>query len=147
MSVIILYSTRSRSTEKMANAIAEGASEKGVEVKVYSLRRYTFEDVVGDLERAKAIVIGSPTHNYKPAYEVEILLSKLEGLNVKGKLGAAFGSYGWSGEGAYEVQSKMKRLGFNMVSEPLTVVEEPNQEHLEKCRELGRVIAEKVAGS
>ncbi len=142
--VIIVYSTRSKSTEKMAKAISEGVANGGVEVKVYSLRKNVFEDFKEELKKAKAILIGTPTHDYRPAYDVDILLSKMEELDSKGKIGAVFGSYGWSGEAVYEVQNRMKKLGFELIAEPLRIIEDPDEKGLERCRQLGLMIAERV---
>ncbi|MEM1659234.1 MAG: flavodoxin domain-containing protein [Candidatus Jordarchaeales archaeon] len=146
MDVVVVYSTRSGNTGKMAKAVAEGVAEKGFEVKVYDLRRSIFEDFREELEEAKGIAVGTPTHNYMPAYEVGIFLSKIRELNVKGKAAAVFGSYGWSGEAVYEVQRVMRELGFDIVAEPLRVIEEPGEEELKKCKELGLALAEKIKG-
>lgn len=144
--VVVVYSTSSGSTGKMAKAVAEGVAEGGLNVRLYDLRRSIFEDFKGELEEAKAIVVGTPTHDYMPAYDVGILLSKMEELNVRGKVGAVFGSYGWSGEAVYDVQRRMKNMGFELVAEPLRIVEDPDEEGLRKCRELGLAVAEKVKG-
>ncbi|MBS7288028.1 MAG: FprA family A-type flavoprotein [Candidatus Freyarchaeota archaeon] len=144
--VVVVYSTRSGSTGKMAKAVADGAAEGELDVKLYDLRRSIFEDFKGELEEARAIVVGTPTHNYMPAYEVEIFLSKMGELNVRGKFGAVFGSYGWSGEAVYDVQRRMRELGFELVAEPLRIVEDPDEEGLRKCRELGLAVAKKVKG-
>ncbi|MBS7247185.1 MAG: flavodoxin domain-containing protein [Candidatus Jordarchaeales archaeon] len=143
---VVVYSTRSGSTGRMAKAVAEGLVEGGLDVKVYDLRRSIFEDFKEELEKAKAVVVGTPTHDYMPAYEVNVLLSKMEELNVKGKIGAVFGSYGWSGEAVYEVQRRMRSLGFNVVTDPLRIIEDPDEDGLRRCRELGLAIAGKVKG-
>ncbi len=130
----------------MAKAVAEGLAEGGLDVRVYDLRRNIVEDFKEELEASKAIVVGTPTHDYMPAYEVNVLLSKMEELNVKGKIGAVFGSYGWSGEAVYEVQRRMKSLGFEVVAGPLRIIEDPDEDGLRKCRELGLAVAKRVKG-
>ena len=93
--VLIIYDTRTGNTGQMARAVAEGAkSVEGVEVALKRVR----ETQRDDLANADAIVLGSPTHNAQPSRDMRRLLADLKKVPMKDKAGAAFGSYGWSGE-------------------------------------------------
>ncbi len=92
--VLTLYDTRTGNTGRMARAVAEGAkSVEGVEV---ALKRVG--EGSGELADADAIILGSPTHHTQPSRATKRLLSGLSKVTLKGRVGAAFGSYGWSGE-------------------------------------------------
>ena len=54
--------------------------------------------------------------------------------NLKNKVGAAFGSYGWSGEASNIVLEILKnRFGMNITERPLFAKCTPDQKFLEKC--------------
>jgi len=141
--VLIIYDTRTGNTGQMARAVAEGAkSVEGVEVV---LRRAG--EVRGDaLANADAIILGSPTHNAQPSRAVRRLLADLKKVPMKDKAGAAFGSYGWSGEAVGIIMRALEARGVRMIGEGVRVRKAPSAEDLAKCRELGRAMAESVTG-
>ena len=141
--VLIIYDTRTGNTGQMARAVAEGAkSVEGVEVV---LRRAG--EVRGDaLANADAIVLGSPTHNAQPSRDMRRLLADLKKVPMKDKAGAAFGSYGWSGEAVGIILRALEARGVRMIGEGVRVRKAPSTEDLARCRELGRVVAESITG-
>ena len=94
----------------MAEAIASGIESKNVDVKAVS-----FYDVKPeDLNEADAIAVGSSTFYYKMLLPMEKFMNEtLAATNPEGKLGAAFGSYGWSGEAPILIAEKMREMGMN----------------------------------
>ena len=95
---VIAYDTMWHSTEKMAEAIADGAAAEGISVKVMSLKANHHSQVMTELFDAAALILGSPTHNNGILPLVGNLLTYVKGLRPQNKLAAAFGSFGWSGE-------------------------------------------------
>jgi flavorubredoxin len=94
--ITIIYASQSGKTKRMAEAIANGAkSVKGVDV----LLKNVFQAKPDDVLDADAVVLGGSTYNSKLIKTMDPFLAQLEKLDLKGKLGVAFGSYGWSGEG------------------------------------------------
>jgi len=139
--VLILYDTRTGNTGRMARAVAEGAkSVGGVEV---ALKRVG--EAEGELADADAVILGSPTHNTQPSRTMKRLLSGLSKVPLKGKVGAAFGSYGWSGEAPGVIARALKDQGVRVTGEALRVKRTPGTNDLAKCRDLGRAVAESVA--
>jgi len=122
----------------MAEAVAEGASRvEGVEVE---LKRSVNPEELADYD---AIVIGVPTYNHRTPL-VDKLLEELaiRNVNLKGKIGAAFGSYGWSGEAPRLVLEVMKnKFEMNVIEPPLLVRYSPDEVGLKKCLEFGENIA------
>jgi flavorubredoxin len=126
----------------MAQAVEEGAKKvQGIEITL------TFHAKPEDLQNADAIIIGVPTYNHNMSLDVQNALQKTaeSGINLKGKVGAAFGSYGWSGEAPKQVLEILKKkFQMKILDTPILSNYRPDEETLEKCRELGRKIAEKL---
>jgi len=143
--VSIIYDSRTGNTERMANAIAEGARSAGAQVTV---RKLGEKFPVEELSKADTIVIGSPTHYSSVTAEMRHFLESLDELrkarklNLKGKTGAGFGSYGWSGEALERITGALKILGLTVKSSALKIVESPGENDLAKCREFGKALAE-----
>ena len=65
-------------------------------------------------------------------------------IRDKGKLARAFGSYGWSGEGAKIIESNLNNLKLNFIGESLFVKFTPHNEQLIKSIEYGRTFRKKM---
>jgi len=96
---LIIYDTMWESTEKMAKAITTGINMEGVSVKLINLAMSHRSDVMTDVLDAKAVVLGCATLNNGLLPRMAGFLMYMRGLRPTNKIGAAFGSYGWSGEG------------------------------------------------
>lgn len=87
--IIILYDSRSGTTEKMAHTIAEGAKQvKGIEVQLLKVgQRFN----LSMLDKADAIIFGSPNYynNVTPEFErvLENLKEYKDQYNLDGKIG------------------------------------------------------------
>jgi len=139
--VLILYDTSTGNTGQMARAVAEEAkSVEGVEVVL----KRAGEAQRDDLDGADAIVLGSPTHNTQPSRAMRRLLADLSKVPLKDKMGAAFGSYGWSGEAVGIIARALKDQGVRVIGEGVRVRRAPDAEGLARCRELGRAVAENI---
>ena len=73
------------------------------------------------------------------------LLEEMRGLGFKGKKAAAFGSYGWSGEGVKFLSERLREAGFEIVHEGLREMWQPDGTSLERCRAFGRELASRLA--
>jgi len=66
-------------------------------------------------------------------------------IKLKGKIGAAFGSYGWSGEApSLLLEIMKKRFEMETIEPGLTVRYAPDEKALEECRKLGKTVAERI---
>ncbi len=135
---VIIYDTMYESTAKMAHRIAEGMKKGGLRCKLYNCSVTSHTDLLTEIFRCRAVVIGSCTVNNTFLRPVAALLSDMEGLKMKGKPAAAFGSYGWSGEAPVKISERLDSMGMKKVQEPLRVKYRPDSEDLEKCVEFGR---------
>jgi flavorubredoxin len=90
---------------------------------------------------AGAIIVGSPTLNNGLFPTVSDLLTYMKGLKPQTKIGAAFGSYGWSGEATKLIAQELEEMKFKLIDSPLKVQYVPDQKALETCHALGKKIA------
>ena len=141
---IIIYDSRSGNTEMMAKAIEEGLKEAGIEV----LSKRAINATAEDLTDVDAVVLGAPTYHKDMIQSMKTFLFEMEKADLKGKVGAAFGSYGWSGESVQMMTDTMKHIfGMSVIEPGLKILRRPIESGLEQCRNLGRTIVEKVKES
>ncbi|HNU70477.1 MAG TPA: flavodoxin domain-containing protein [Thermodesulfobacteriota bacterium] len=137
---VVVYDTMWQSTQKMAEAIIDGLAELGVDAQARHLRSFHRSDVVTDVADAGAVIVGSPTLNNGMFPTVSDFLCYYKGLRPKPRIGAAFGSYGWSGEAVKQINEQLKDMKFELGDDGLRVVYVPDSAAMESCRELGRKI-------
>jgi len=139
--VVIIYETRSGNTEVMARAVERGIREAGVDV----LSKRTANAKVDDLADADAVILGAPTYHHDLIGPMKTFLFQMEKADLKGKVGAAFGSYGWSGESVQMMTDTMKHVfGMNVIEPGLKMLRRPSERGLAQCQEFGRTVVEKV---
>ena len=140
--ILVLYYSQTGNTDKMAKAVAEGAQnvqQVNVELSYYADAE--------QLSQFDALAVGAPTYHHDMTLNMKRLFEEAGAKNVdlKGKLGAAFGSYGWSGEAPKLILEIMKnRFEMSVIEPPLLLKYTPDAAGLEKCRELGRRVAERL---
>lgn len=146
-SLAIFYMSSYGNTARMADAVRAGAdSVGGVRVSLYDLEGGETDPFVDLIEEADGLAFGSPTINGDAVKPVWDLLSSLAVVNLKGKVGGAFGSYGWSGEAVRMIEDRMRGLKMRVPVAGLRVKLIPTDEELAQCRTFGREIAEALVG-
>lgn len=135
LKALVVYLSTSGNTKAMAEATAE------VDAKAIS-----FYDVkTEELQEAEAIAVGSSTFFYKMLPPMEKFINEtLAATNPQGKIGAAFGSYGWSGEAPLMIAEKMREMGMIVLDPILLILNTPTEKDILKCKRLGFDIAEKL---
>jgi len=141
---VVLYHTMWHSTEHMARAIEEGLLAGGARVKVMSMGSFHRSDVVYETLDAGALVVGSSTLNNNMLPAMADVLTYLKGLRPKNLIGAAFGSYGWSGEAPSQIHDMLSEMKVTPVSEPIKARYVPDRDALLKCFDLGKTMAEQL---
>lgn len=141
--LLIVYDSQTGNTEKMAEAVVEGAkSVPGIDVALkYHVRPE-------ELEEANAIIFGSPTYHHDMTLPIKHILEEAAktNVNLQNKIGAVFGSYGWSGEAPKMILEVLKnKFGMRTIGSGLTILYSPDNNGLEQCRNLGKTVAEKIA--
>jgi flavorubredoxin len=139
---VIIYDTMWQSTEKMAKAIAAGLDEQGVAVRPMHLRKWDRSDIMTEVLDAKAIIVGSPTLNNGLFPSLGDFLTYMKGLKPKNKIGAAFGSYGWSGESVKLINQELEAMKFDIIDPGVRIQYVPDEKALAACFELGKKIGQ-----
>ncbi len=141
--ITVVYDTMWNSTRKMAEAIAAGisAEDPDVTIKIMNAAKDDKNDIITEIFRSKTVVVGSPTVNNRILHSIAGLLEMVRALKFKGKSGAAFGSYGWSGESAGIISKSLEESGFALLDAGLKVQWAPDDDAVAKCVEFGRKIA------
>lgn len=138
--IIILYYSQTGNTEKMANAVAEGARTVGkFDVEL------TYHVDAEDLQNFDALLLGAPTYHHDIPIDMKKLFEEAaaKGVNLKGKVGGAFGSYGWSGEAPKLLLEIMKnKFEMQVIEPPLLSRYVPDPIMLDKCRDFGKRVSE-----
>jgi flavorubredoxin len=126
----------------MGDAIREGLETRGVKVVTKSLVNTPDEEIRDELELTDLLLVGSPTINRDAPPTVWRALSLLSSVTPRGKLGAVFGSYGWSGEGVKLVEERLKGLKYDLPVSGLCFRFKPTAEDIQACREFGAAAAD-----
>lgn len=142
--VVIAYVSAYGNTAKLAAQLAEGVRNAGVPVEVYNLEQVAPGELVDKIEASKGLLVGSPTINGDAVKPVHDLLSSLATINLKGKLGAAFGSYGWSGEAVSILESRMAGIKFKVMNSTVRPVLIPTETDLANAVEFGKAFGAAV---
>ncbi len=146
--LLIAYISAYGNTERMARALREGAAGvPGVQVSLHDLAQGEVAPLVDLIEEADGLAVGSPTVNGDAVKPVWDLLSSLTLVHLRGKLGAAFGSYGWGGEAVGLIEDRLRGLKLRVPQKGLRVKLVPTEKELDACRGFGRELARHLTGS
>lgn len=138
--LVIIYGTGSHNTERMAQALEEGARSEGIET---ILKNVSSADKI-ELVDAHAIAIGSPNYRDLMMPTVQKFLNELASIDLSGKIGLAFGSYGWGLEAIHAINKQLASYGIEMIND-LAIKRMPGEEELEICRRVGSSLACKIS--
>jgi flavorubredoxin len=140
---LIVYATRTGETQQIADLIAEGIRIVGHEATVVNVKNVKSEK---DLQGYDAYVFGSATYHGEMLSAMKTFLFLTEKAELEGKVGGAFGAYGWSGEAPERIYNTMKHvLKMDMVSDPLRLKSSSLGGGLQMAQNYGREIAKKLA--
>jgi flavorubredoxin len=141
---VVVYETMLKSTEYMAEAVARGITAEGIPC---SLRRVSLaekEDILAEIFRAAAVLLGSPTVHRGILPSLAPLLQSVRSLGLRGRIGSAFGSYGWSGESRTQLERQLQECGISVAEKGVYAAMRPSSADLQRCNQLGRRIAARL---
>ena len=144
--VTIAYDTMWNGTEAIAHAIAEEIKRQSpaTVVKVYNIAKSDKNEVMTEVFKSRAIAVGSPTYINGVLASVTGWLAFLKSLKFKKKRAAAFGCYGWSGEGVKVLQESLQDAGFAVVDEHVKSLWNPGEDDFAKIPELVKALLEET---
>jgi flavorubredoxin len=139
---LVVYTTRTGETKSIAELIAEGIRIQGGDADVVNVTAIKKED---DLQGYDAYVFGSPTYNGEMMQSMKTMLFLAEKAGLEGKVGAAYGAFGWSGEAPSRIYDTMKNIfKMNMVSGPLRLRSSSLGGGIQMAQEYGKEIGKNI---
>lgn len=147
--ITIIYDTMWNGTRRMAEEVAKGIKEAddSVVVKVLSSSRTDKNDIITEVFKSKAILVGSPTVNKTVLSSTAAIMDEIKGLAFKNKKGAAFGAYGWSGESVKVINAMLEEAGFSLVSQGIRELWYPGDNEIANCVTFGKEFAQAIKGT
>ncbi len=145
--VVIAYVSAYGNTAVLAEKIAAGIKAAGVDVELFNLEETSPAALVDLIEGSKGLIVGSPTINGDAVKPVHDLVSSLATINLRGKLGAAFGSYGWSGEAVPLLEARLAGIKFKVINSTVRPVLIPTTADLTNAFEFGNSFGKAVAAA
>ncbi len=139
---LIVYDSMWGTTECIAKRLLSALQEAGIKVSFRDLKYNHISDIMTDVLTSRLILMGSPTlnNNYLPT--MGALLTYLKGLRPKGRIGLAFGSYGWSGQAVKFISEEMKKMGWDVPLEGINIKFIPESGELDEVEEVGQKLIE-----
>jgi flavorubredoxin len=139
----LVYDSMWHSTEKMTTAIADGVAQEGVECHVIKLSVSPRSEAAHQILESRGFLVGTPTLNNTIIPTVGAFLTYMKGLRPKNRVSGAYGSCGWAGGGAKQVDEELRALGLDMM-EPFEIKYAPSEEDFDACVRLGREFARRI---
>ncbi|NLA57952.1 MAG: anaerobic nitric oxide reductase flavorubredoxin [Firmicutes bacterium] len=141
--ITVVYDTMWNGTKMLAERIVEGIglADPDVTVRSYNLSKSDVNDVITEVFRSKAVVIGSPTINNGILHSVAGFLHMVKQMKFKKKKAAAFGCYGWSGESVKIINESLQDAGLELLNEGFRQLWNPDLDAQEAAVEFGKAIA------
>jgi flavorubredoxin len=140
---LIVYATRAGGTKAIADLIGEGIRIGGVDAVVVNSAEIKNEK---DLAGYDAYVFGSATYHGDMMEGMKTMLFLCENADLSGKIGGAYGAFGWSGEAPDRIYDTMKNIfHMEMVSGPLRLKSASLGGGREMAQGYGKEVAKKLA--
>lgn len=142
LKVLVVYASRTGDTKTIATQIAEGIKSSGAEVKIVDTKGISN---ASDLQGYDGYVFGSATYHGEMMEAMKTFLFLAEKAKLEGKVGGAFGAYGWSGEAPDRIFETMKNIfNMTMVTNSLRIKSPVSAAHSQVAQVYGREIVQKI---
>lgn len=143
--IVVCYVSAYGYTANLAKQISEGiSSNKDVELKLYDVIHHDKNEILEEITSADGVLFGTPTINSDMLEPIRDLLNNMNPIVHGRKVAAAFGSYGWSGEGVPNTESRLKELKMKILTPSLKINFKPSVKELKKAYDFGCAFREKL---
>ena len=142
---VIVYESVWSHTRQMAEALAEGMGEAGMEVKVYQHSVTDSSIIMKEILDASVVLVGSGCYNNAMSPEIAGFIDKLASCKIKGKKALGFGAYGWFGNTVKTINERLQDAGFALASDAvLSQCYTPSEDDLDRYTEIDHAIAQEA---
>lgn len=143
--VVIAYGSMYGNTEQMAETIALELALQGIkEVIIHNVSKSSHSEILRDIFKYKSLIVGCPTYNSKLFPQVEYLLSKVEGRDMKNRYFSYFGSFTWAGAAVKRLGDFAEATKFEVIGSPVEMKQSMRMETYDACVALGQAMANRL---
>ncbi|MCF7889986.1 FprA family A-type flavoprotein [Candidatus Bipolaricaulota bacterium] len=143
--ITIVHGSMYGFTEKVTEQVARGARSTGLQdLKVLDASRWHPSYLLSAAWKRRGLIVGSPTYESRAFPPISNFLEVAEKKKLKERIAGIFGSYGWGGGSAREIEETAETLDWDLVSSPVEFNGQPSKDQLENGFELGRKVAEAI---
>lgn len=136
--ITIAYESMWGGTAKLAQMIADeiNIQNPNTTIKLFNISKSDKTEVMAEVFKSKAIVVGAPTCLNSIPSSVSGWLVYLKSLKFKGKKAVAFGCYGWSGGSVKILQEELQEAGFKVVDTGIAPLWSPKEEDINNIKNM-----------
>lgn len=143
--VVIAYGSMYGNTEQMAETVAYELAQQGIrEIILHNVSKRSHSYIIRDIFKYKGLIVGSPTYNNKLFPDVEYLLSKVEGRDMKNRYFGYFGSFTWAGAAVKRLAQFAEDTKFEVIGSPVEMKQTMRLDTYEACISLGKAMADRL---
>lgn len=141
--LVICYGSMYGNTLRMAELIAEAASEAGLHtIRIHDVSRTHHSYILADIFRYRGLIVGAPTYNGQLFPEMENLLREISSRGIHHRLFGYFGSFTWAGQAIKQIALLTQGMQWKIVAPPIEMKQGDIPSVEEECRTLGRKMAQ-----
>lgn len=144
--ITLIYASMYGNTEKVMNAVAQGASKEGIPIQIFDVARTHVSYILPSLWKYQGILIGTPTYETKLFPPMAYVLQMANYKRITNKKVARFGSYGWSGGAQRDLESYIEKLKWDLV-DIFEFQGGPSEEDLKYGKKFGENFAKIIRSS
>ena len=143
--VVIAYGTMYGNTEELAETIAEELSAQGIKnIILHNVSKTPHSMILADIFKYKGLIVGCTTYNMNLYPEMEALLSKIAGRDMKNRIIGYFGSFTWASAAVKKLAEIIEKLKFEVVGNPIEMKQAMKTDNYLQAKELGKAMADRL---
>jgi flavorubredoxin len=143
--ILIAFVSAYGYTKKIAEKLKEGAEKvPGIVIDFCDIEEMDAATLAEKIAKANAYLLGSPTINQNMLPQLYTLFALMTPLRDRGKLAAAFGAYGWSGEAKQNLIANINNLKLTCYPESMFIKFIPSESEEEKIVQFGESFANEL---
>ncbi len=143
--VVLLYGSMYGNTEQVADVIAQSLASAGVKkIVCHNVSKSTSSQILCDIFRYKAVIIGSPTYCGELFSPIENMLNLIKIRDIKNRLYAIFGSFSWAPASVKKLKPFAQEMGWEMIGSSVELKMADLEAVIDEAWQLGQEVAKKL---
>ena len=143
--VDIAYGTMYGNTAELAETIAEELSAQGIKnIIMHDVSHSHHSYILADIFKYKGLIVGCTTYNTQLYPNMESLLSKIAGRDMKNRLFGYFGSFTWASAAVKKLGEFTEKVKFEVVGNPVEMKQSMKADNYLQAKELAKAMADRL---